>query len=110
MNKEVIEFLQREGKGKDFDQIKNELPRYIQSYSHFNSITAFHSNVNNDFKVLETFRSPLTPTSHFLHQKYKESKFYMYQILCYILRRYYSDVETNIRYPTPANSFTSTNV
>jgi hypothetical protein len=106
--KEIIEFFRKNGHGTDFDQIRNELQQF-KPYKHFTSIKEFHSRVNEDFSIYSTFNKSPDVKSSILHCKYHESKFYKYQTVCYILRRYYNDIETNIRYPTAGNNFSIKN-
>jgi HEPN domain-containing protein len=107
--KEIVEFLQQRDNKNEFEQIKNELPKFIKSYKHFNSIKDFHSRIDEDFNIYNKFRTLPTANSYFLHQKYYERSSYRYQIICYILRRYFNEIETNIRYPTQANNYSINN-
>lgn len=107
--KEIIDFFKRKEKEKDFNQIKDELPKFIKPYKHFTSVKEFHSRINEDFIIYTELRESSRGRTSFLHQKYAESKFYEYQIVSYILRRYYNDIETHIRYPTSENNFSIKN-
>ena len=56
-------------------------------------------------------RNEATPNSEsdFLHHKYYERNSYKFQIISDILRRYFNDIESNIRYPTEANNYSVDN-
>lgn len=65
--------------------------------------------INEDLGLYNKLRTTPNAQSDFLHQKYYRSNLYKYQIICYILRRYFNDIENNIRYPTKENGYSINN-
>jgi HEPN domain-containing protein len=106
MMKKVIDFLKQNNNNAEFEKIKEELNKSIKSYKHFESIELFKSQVKEDFCLNEKMKAPPTSQSAFLHKKYYERNSYKFRIIGYILRRYFNEIESNVRYPTQANSHT----
>jgi hypothetical protein len=107
--KEIIHFLQERNNNMEFEQIKGKLSKSIKSFKLIESIKDFHSTINEDLSLYNNLRTTANAQSDFLHQKYYENDEYKYQIICYILRRYFTDIENIIRYPTDLNDYSINN-
>ena len=106
MMKRKLSTSEQNNNNAEFEKIKEELNKSIKSYKHFESIELFKSQVKEDFCLNEKMKAPPTSQSAFLHKKYYERNSYKFQIIGYILRRYFNEIESNVRYPTQANSHT----
>jgi hypothetical protein len=93
----------------EFEKIKDKLSKSVRSFKLVESIKDFHTTINEDLSFYNNLRTMPSAQSDFLHQKYYESDSYKYQIICYILRRYFNDIENNIRYPTNLNGYSINN-
>jgi hypothetical protein len=82
----------------------------VKHFKPFQRIKDFCTVVNEDFATWTNLRSGPKEESDFLHQSYYQSNKYKYQIICYLLRRYFNEIETNVRYPTESNDYTVNNL
>lgn len=107
--KEIIDFLRERNSSMEFEKIKNKLSKSVRSFKLIESIKNFRMTINEDLCLYNKLRTTPNVQSEFLHQKYYESESYKYQVICYILRRYFNDIENIIRYPTDLNGYSIDN-
>jgi hypothetical protein len=93
----------------EFQQIKGKLSKSIKSFKLIESIKDFHATISEDLSLYDNLRTTANAQFDFLHQKYHETDVYKYQIICYILRRYFTDIENIIRYPMDLNGYSIDN-
>ena len=91
------------------DLVNEHLGRSIRHHQLFKSTEDFSEVVSNDYAFFRKLQNVHTKESDLLHRKYNEKSLYKYQILCYLLRRYFNEIENNIRYPTSLNGYTINN-
>ena len=106
---QLIKFFKGNDSNLDFDKVNEKLMTSVKYYKPFQSIKDFYTLVNEDFATWTGLRSPPKAESDFLHQSYYHSNKCKYQIICYLLRRYFNEIETNVRYPTESNDYTVNN-
>ena len=107
--KKVIDFSSKVTIMQNVKRLKDELSKSIKSYKHIESVKCFKSQVEHDFHHYEKMKATPNSESDFLHHKYYERNSYKFQIISDILRRYFNDIESNIRYPTEANNYSVDN-
>jgi hypothetical protein len=110
--KNIIKFFKQQYSIHEFDHISENLSKVIEHYKSFKSMDEFTVMVNKDyyfFKVMNSNSGYDIGKYCFLYQKYHENDLYKYRIICYLLNRYFQNIENIVRYPTEENGYTINN-
>jgi hypothetical protein len=108
----IIKFLKQQYSIYKFDNISENLSKLIEHYKSFASIDEFTVMVNKDyyfFKVMNSSSGYDIGKYSFLYRKYHENDLYKYLIICYLLNRYFQNIENIVRYPTEENGYAINN-
>lgn len=107
--KEIIRFLQERNSNTASEQIKVAMSKTIKSFKLVESVKDFQATINEDLSLYDNLKIIANTQHDFLHKRYNESDTYKYQIISYMLRRYFTDIENVIRYPTELNDYSIDN-
>ena len=108
----ILKYFKSSNPNNDFDTISNILSKKIKSFDLFTNLSKLDSIVQNDlnnFNKIKSNKITQDQELEYLRQKFAENIIFQYRILTFILIRYFTDVENNLRYPTAKNNYSHDN-
>ena len=108
----ILKYFKSSNPNNDLDTISNILSKKIKSFDLFTNLSKLDSIVQNDlnnFNKIKSNKITQDQELEYLRQKFAENIIFQYRILTFILIRYFTDVENNLRYPTAKNNYSHDN-
>lgn len=108
----ILKYFKNSNSNNDFDIISNILSKKIKSFDLFTNLSKLNYIVQNDLNIFNKIKSNKIIQDQeleYLRQKFTENITFQYKILTFILIRYFTDIENNLRYPTAKNNYSHDN-
>ena len=108
----ILKYLTSCNPNNDLNTISNILSKKIKSFDLLTNLSKLNIIMQNDLNIFNNIKSNKIIQDQeleYLRQKFAEHIIFQYKILTFILIRYFTDVENNLRYPTAKNNYSYDN-
>jgi hypothetical protein len=106
----ILKYFKSSNSNNDLDT--NILSKKIKSFDLFTNLSKLNIIAQKDLNIFNKIKGNNTLQDQeleYLRQKFAKHGIFQYKILTFILIRYFTDVENNLRYPTAKNNYSHDN-